>query len=166
MAITLRPVAALLLALAPLTAGGWTATVLRISDGDSLVVQQGGQRFQVRLACIDAPELQQAPWGTMARNYLESRLPPGREVQLRPVDRDRYGRTVAEVISEINIGLALVEDGQAFVERRHLEGCDALEYMEAEARAARRRYGIWQQPGGITRPWLMRQRRKLASSAE
>jgi endonuclease YncB( thermonuclease family) len=141
--------------------GGTTdsATVLRIADGDSLLVQQGSRQIQVRLACIDAPELQQAPWGAMARSYLETRLPPGRQVQLRPVDRDRYGRTVAEVISEINIGLAMVEDGQAFVERRHLNGCDALEYLEAEARAARHRYGIWQQPGGISRPWQVRQRR-------
>jgi len=122
-------------------------------------VQQGNRQIQVRLACIDAPELQQAPWGAMARSYLKTRLPPGRQVQLRPLDRDRYGRTVAEVISEINIGLAMVEDGQAFVERHHLKGCDALEYLEAEARAARRHYGIWQQPGGISRPWQVRQRR-------
>lgn len=119
-----------------------------------------GQIIQVRLACIDAPELQQHPWGAMARTYLASRLPRGHEVQLNPIDRDRYGRTVAEVIGEINIGLAMVEDGQAFVERRHLRGCDAKEYLDAEARAARRRYGIWQQPGGITRPWQARQGRK------
>lgn len=156
----------LLLSLAPLPPGAGGARVVRISDGDSLVVHQGGQRLQVRLACIDAPELQQTPWGSMARSYLESRLPPGSQVQLRPVDRDRYGRTVAEVIGEINIGLALVEDGQAFVERRHLDGCDAQEYLEAEARAARRRYGIWQEPGGIARPWLVRQKRRSGSRTE
>lgn len=151
---------------ATLGGAGDRATVLRIADGDSLLVQQGNQRVHVRLACIDAPELQQAPWGTMARSSLETRLPPGRQVQLRPVDRDRYGRTVAEVISEINIGLVMVEDGQAFVERHHLNGCDAVDYLEAEARAARHRYGIWQQPGGITRPWLVRKRRSTARSAE
>ena len=167
----MRSIAFLLawLALMPSTVLGGTAdnaTVLRIGDGDSLLVQQGSRQIRVRLACIDAPELQQAPWGAMAQSYLESRLPPGREVRLRPVDLDRYGRVVAQVIGEINIGLTLVEDGQAFVERSRLNGCDAHEYLEAEARAARRRYGIWQQPGGITRPWLVRQRRKLARSAK
>jgi endonuclease YncB( thermonuclease family) len=50
---------------------------------------------------------------------------------------DRYGRTVAEVIGEINIGLALVEDGQAFAYRQYLSGCNAREYLDAEVRASR-----------------------------
>jgi endonuclease YncB( thermonuclease family) len=45
-----------------------------------------------------------------------------------------YGRTVAEVISDIN--LVLVEDGQAFAYRRDLGSCDAREYRDAEYRAS------------------------------
>ena len=48
---------------------------------------------------------------------------------------DRYGRTVAGVISEININLAMVEDGQSFAYRQYLSGCDAREYLDAECRA-------------------------------
>jgi len=36
-----------------------------------------------------------------------------------------YGRTVAEVISDININLVLVEDGQAFAYWRDLGSCEA-----------------------------------------
>ena len=36
------------------------------------------------------------------------RLPRGREVSIQPHTTDRYGRTVAEVISDINIGQAMV----------------------------------------------------------
>ena len=75
---------------------------------------------------------------------------------------DRYGRTVAEVISDININLALVEDGQAFVYRQYLGGCDAKEYLDAEFRASRRRYGVWQVEGGITRPWNFRKGRRYS----
>jgi len=75
---------------------------------------------------------------------------------------DRYGRTVAEVISDINIGLAMVEDGQAFAYRQYLGGCDATEYLDGEFRASRRRYGVWQVEGGITRPWDFRRGRSGA----
>ncbi|MCX5944827.1 MAG: thermonuclease family protein [Cyanobacteria bacterium] len=59
---------------------------------------------------------------------------------LRPQTVDRYGRTVAEVIGEINLGLATVEDGMAFAYRKYLGQCDAKEYLDAEFRASRSRY--------------------------
>ncbi|MEX1317080.1 MAG: thermonuclease family protein, partial [Synechococcaceae cyanobacterium] len=128
------------------------ATVLSIGDGDTLRVRRDGHAITVRLACIDAPEMAQRPHGQRARDYLRMRLPIGSSVRLDEKSTDRYGRTVAEVISEINIGLALVEDGQAFAYRQYLSDCDAREYLDAEFRASRRRHGVWQVPGGITRP--------------
>ena len=131
---------------------GLSATVLSIGDGDTIRVRQSGQAVTVRLACIDAPETAQSPHGKQARSYLQQRLPVGREVSLEVKTTDRYGRSVAEVISDININLVLVEDGQAFAYRQYLSGCDAKEYLDAEYRASRRRYGVWQVEGGITRP--------------
>ena len=133
--------------------GIFRATVLSVGDGDTLRVSTGGRALTIRLACIDAPETAQAPWGQMSRAYLMQRLLRGREVIIQPHTIDRYGRTVAEVISDININLVMVEDGQAFVDRHHLSGCDAKEYFDAEYRASRHRYGVWQVEGGITRPW-------------
>jgi endonuclease YncB( thermonuclease family) len=101
----------------------------------------------------------QRPYGQQDRSYLQQRLPVGREVSLDVKTTDRYGRSVAEVISDININLAMVEDGQAFAYRQYLGGCDAKEYLDAEYRASRRRYGVWQLPGGITRPWDFRRGR-------
>lgn len=131
-------------------------TVLSIGDGDTIRIRQAGRTLAVRLACIDAPEMAQSPWGAQARRYLQQRLPIGRVVSLDIKGTDRYGRTVAEVISEINVNLVLVEDGLAFADRRFLASCDAREYQAAEFRASRRRYGIWQVEGGITRPWEFR----------
>jgi endonuclease YncB( thermonuclease family) len=137
---------------------GWggplqAATVLSIGDGDTIRVLDGGKRISVRLACIDAPEMDQAPYGEQARRYLQSRLRIGSNVRLIPKAIDRYGRTVAEVIGAVNLNLAMVEDGQAFAYRKHLGQCDSREYLDAEFRASRSRYGVWQVPGGITRPW-------------
>ena len=143
-------------------AQGVKATVLSIGDGDTIRVRQSGRAVTVRLACIDAPETAQSPYGQQARTYLQQRLPIGREVSLDIKTTDRYGRSVAEVFSESNINLALVEDGQAFAYRQYLSGCDAKAYLEAEYRASRRRYGIWQVEGGITRPWDFRRSRRSA----
>ena len=107
-------------------------------------------------------ETAQAPYGQQARTYLQQRLPIGREVSLNLKTTDRYGRSVAEVISEININLALVVDGKAFAYRQYLSGCDAKAYLEAEERASSARLGVWQVPGGITRPWDFRRGRRAA----
>ena len=138
------------------------ATVLSIGDGDTIRVRQDGKAITVRMACIDAPETAQSPYGQQSRRYLQQRLPVGSAVRLDEKTTDRYGRLVAEVISEININLALVEDGQAFAYRQYLGNCNAREYLDAEYRANRRRYGVWQVEGGITRPWEFRKSRRAA----
>ena len=143
-------------------AASYKATALSVGDGDTLRVQAGGRSITIRLACIDAPETAQAPWGQQSRAYLMQRLPRGREVSIHPHSTDRYGRTVAEVISDINIGLVMVEDGQAFAYRRYLSGCDAKEYLDAEFRASRHRYGVWQVEGGIILPWEFRRQNAAA----
>jgi len=137
-------------------ASGLPATVLAISDGDSIRVRLHGQLRRMRLACIDAPELDQVPQGADSRAYLQTRLRQGSQVRLLPYDTDRHGRLVAEVIGDTNLNLALVEDGQAFVYPKHVHQCNAEEFRAAERRASRASLGIWGFPGGITRPWQFR----------
>ena len=141
---------------------GLSATVLSVGDGDTIRVRMNGKPITVRLACIDAPETAQQPYGQQARSYLQQRLPLGSTLKLEQKTTDRYGRLVAEVFKGINMNLAMVEDGQAFVYRQYLSGCDAKEYLDAEFRASRRRYGVWQVEGGITRPWDFRKSRSAA----
>ena len=140
-----------------------STTIVSIGDGDTIRVRQAGKALTVRLACIDAPATAQGPYGQQARAYLQQRLPIGRKVSLEVKATDRYGRTVAEVISGININLALVEAGLAFAYRQYLGGCDAKAYLEAEERASRSRLGVWQVQGGITRPWDFRRRLRSAA---
>ncbi|MEB3302881.1 MAG: thermonuclease family protein [Cyanobacteriota bacterium] len=141
---------------------GPEATVVSVGDGDSIRVRKGGTVISVRLACIDAPELVQQPYGEAARRVLEQRLPTGSAVRLNEKTTDRHGRLVAEVFNGININLAMVEDGHAFVFRKYQSNCDARAFLDAEGRASRRRYGVWRVEGGITRPWdFRRQHREL-----
>ncbi len=76
--------------------------VLSIADGDTVTVNEAGARLKVRLACIDAPELSQTPYGQASRQALQSLLPLGSQVTLRIKATDRYGRTVAELLTGKN----------------------------------------------------------------
>ena len=60
------------------------------------------------------------------------------------------------MFSDINVNLALVEDVQAVAYSKSIGQCDAKDYLAAEYRATCRRYGVWQVPGDITRPWDFR----------
>ena len=59
-----------------------SATVLSIGDGDTIRVLDQGRRITVRLACIDAPEMAQAPDGAQSRANLQTRLRIGTPVTL------------------------------------------------------------------------------------
>ena len=132
------------------------ATVLSIGDGDTISVLERGQKLKVRLACIDAPETAQSPYGMATRNQLKALLPHGSMVSLRVQAVDRYGRSVAEVFGKGPINLAMVQSGQAFVYRQYLGRCDRQAYLAAERQAQAQRLGVWAVPGGITRPWDFR----------
>ena len=69
----------------PVDAYASTTTVLSIGDGDTLRVQALGRTITVRLACIDAPEMAQSPWGQKARQHLQALAPIGSAVELRGV---------------------------------------------------------------------------------
>jgi len=134
------------------------AEVISIGDGDTLSVTEGSQRIKVRLACIDAPESSQLPYGKTARQALKDLLPVGSDVTLRSKATDRYGRNIAEVIRNgSNINQSLVESGNAFAYWQYIKGCDRLTYFRLETYARLRGLGVWSVPDGIQRPWDYRQ---------
>ena len=47
-------------------------SVLLIGDYDTISVTEGNQRIKVRLACIDAPETLQTPYGLEARKQFHN----------------------------------------------------------------------------------------------
>lgn len=148
--IRFAPLALLLLLAGPATA----ATVLSVGDGDTMRVVDGGKRLTIRMACIDAPETAQRPYGAASRQRLQELAPVGSAVTLRPQTIDKYGRTVAEVFRDgQNVNLAMVSSGAAFAYRKYLAACDGSAYLAAEASAQRQRVGVWAVPGGIQRPW-------------
>jgi micrococcal nuclease len=98
---------------------------------------------------IDAPELAQA-WGPPSQRFA-SNLLLNHEVELRPIEKDRYGRTVAQVTLDDNRDLArvMVEAGMAFHYERYSVDPVALADLEQQAHAENR--GLWGF-GGEMRP--------------
>ena len=86
---------------------GDPATVVRVIDGDTIVVRRDGQEETVRLLNIDTPEKKHPNkavqcLGPEATQALETLLRPGDDVVLRyDLERtDRYGRTLAGVFED------------------------------------------------------------------
>lgn len=142
---------------APALATDQMATVLSVGDGDTITVRPAqGKNITIRLACIDAPELKQAPWGAQSRSRLQALLPVNTLVTYRVKDTDRYGRVVAEVFNgSANVNLALVQEGQAVAYREYLAKCDGPGYLAAEGDAKKRRIAFWKQSRPVM-PWDFR----------
>lgn len=146
---------ALLLMAAPAVA----ERVLRVKDGDTLVVTSAGREVVVQLADADAPELRQ-PRGREASTVLAS-LVAGRDVTLQLVDIDVYGRMVAYVLVDGgNVNAEMVRRGLAWVPRRY-DPPLALVQLEYEAQAARR--GVWADPEPMP-PWAWRKHARATSA--
>ena len=134
-------------------------TVVRVKDGDSLVVDSNGREAEVRLADIDAPEFNQ-PRGDEARDALQS-LVAGKEVRLALVGGDAYRRIVAHVfVGEVDVNAELVRRGLAWV-RRAYDPAPSLVALEDGARQARR--GLWADEDPVP-PWIWRKTKQSDGS--
>jgi len=147
-------------------APSYAAIVLSIGDGDTITITNGAQKTRVRLACIDAPETSQTPYGMESRQALQRFLPIGTEVNVRSKATDRYGRTVGEILKgSTNINQQRVASGNAFVYWQYISGCDRQTYSRLENDARLRKLGVWSVPGGIQRPWDYRRSRRGGSTS-
>lgn len=148
--------------------GAFEAKLAAVSDGDSIrVIDRNGRSRRVRLAYIDAPELQQAG-GTAARDALR-RLLAGQTLQIRVIEQDQYGRDVAQVFAEgKDVGLSQIENGQAWhyasYAKRGQNKIDYARYAYAQAVAGQERRGLWQ-AADPQAPWAYRKAQRTASPA-
>lgn len=118
--------------------------VARIVDGDTIECAESGS---VRLLLVDAPEMDQGPFGAVAKTALESLLPLGATTQLEiDVDpNDQYDRILAyvhladgRIVNEelLRMGVAVVS-----VYPPNVKYVERFRAVSAEAIAAKR--GLW-----------------------
>lgn len=126
--------------------------VVRVRDGDSIVVLRGGIGIEVRLDGIDCPELAQA-FGRKAKKFTTG-LTFRKAVRLVGKGKDRYDRELAEVFlpDGRSLNRELVAAGLAWWYRKYSTD-RTLETLEQTARLAR--CGLWAEQNPVP-PWDFR----------
>jgi len=123
------------------------AQVVSVRDGDTITVLIDDRREQVRLIGIDAPELDQVPWGVQARDALRG-LVDGKTVRLETdvTVRDQYKRLLAYVyVGEMLVNLEMVRQGEAVIYTVPPNVAYVDDYRKAQAEAREAGRGVWNQ---------------------
>ena len=130
-------------------------------DGDTFILQADNQYHRIRLASIDAPELDQ-PYGLEAKRVL-SKLVYNKSVIAQVIETDKYGRKVAKVYAENkNASRYMLEHGAAWhYGYFNIFSEEFEQYQYLEQTAHKNRIGLWQQPTP-TPPWVWRKTKKQA----
>lgn len=138
----------------PVPAGAQEATVVRVVDGDSVVLRGRGvgplpaPPTRARVLLVDTPEVHgdQECFRAQASDRAAELLPEGALVQVA-ADRDpedRFGRALLHVWADgVNVGEVLVREGYAsvLVVRPNERYLDAFQRAQAQARDAD--LGLW-----------------------
>ncbi|MEJ8837801.1 thermonuclease family protein [Ramlibacter sp. AN1133] len=144
------------------------AKVVYVDDGDTLVaLLPDHQQLKVRLANIDAPETGHGhcrpgqPHSDQSGRRL-AELVKGRQVELRCMDTDRYGRSVCDVVmGSTTANRILVQEGLAWANRGGNGYVRDRAVYELEDRARAAHVGLWQDRSP-TPPWVWRHTEWLA----
>ena len=132
----------------------FAAFVAAVADGNTIIVlNQEQQRGTIRLYGINCPEGGQA-FGRRAREAT-AKVVFGKAVTARPMDTDRYGRTVAVVLMSDGKSLNehLVREGLAWVYPQYCKQediCAPLRKLEQAAKEQKK--GLWADKAPVP-PW-------------
>jgi micrococcal nuclease len=126
-------------------------TVVRVIDGDTIIVNFNGRKERVRLIGINTPEINQPgkagePYGRKAADFMQ-RLLRGKRVKLvfDIGTRDKYGRLLAYVyLSEGTfVNAKLVSEGYAQVMTVPPNVRYADEFVKLQRKAREAGRGLW-----------------------
>lgn len=133
--------------------------VVSVKDGDTIVVLKDQEQITIRLEGIDCPESGQA-FGNKAKQAC-SELCFGKTVTVKATGKDRYGRTLAQIVLPDGKELhrELVRQGYAWWYRKYSND-ERLGQLEADARNDRR--GLWADANPVA-PWDWRAEKRSKS---
>ena len=125
--------------------GPVSARVLSVHDGNTITVQLEDRKEKVRLIGIDAPGIDQAPWGVQARDALRG-LVDSKTVRLETdiTERDQYRRLLAYVyVGEMLVNAEMVRQGQAVLYTVPPNVAHVEDYQKAQQEAREAGRGVW-----------------------
>lgn len=144
-------------------AAAYYATVVGVSDGDTItVLDESKRQHKIRLQGIDAPEKRQ-PFGQRSKASLSEQV-HFKRVELECGKTDRYSREICVVYRDgLDVNLEQVRSGMAwwYVQYQNEQTAtqrEAYRVAEQEARTAKR--GLWSD-SAATPPWEYRRSQKM-----
>lgn len=140
-------------------AGGETAVVERVLDGDTVILR--GWRERVRLANIDAPEMAHGhrqpgqPFSVQSTKWLTRKV-QGKPVAVRCVDEDHYGRQICNLyLQGEHVNRELVRAGLAWANTASARYLRDKSILAVQREAQEQRHGLWVD-GQPVAPWKWR----------
>jgi endonuclease YncB( thermonuclease family) len=131
----------------------WEGKTVAVLDGDTIDIIQDGRATRIRLAGIDAPEKSQA-YGQAAKK-LCAELCFGKSVKVVSTEKDRYGRTIADVyVDKIWVNKKLIEEGLAWHYKKY---SSSVELSAAEQKAKAEKLRLWKDADPVA-PWDFRKK--------
>ncbi len=138
---------------------GGKATVIKIIDGDTILVMYQTKSIKVRLWGIDTPEYRQ-PFSKKASMFTR-KMVSGKSVLLDEKDRDDYGRMVAIVKmgSGESLNEELIKAGFAWVHIYYCKEAICSSWYGYEKEARLKKKGLWSERDPVP-PWVWKRRKR------
>ena len=125
------------------------ARVIAVMDSDTVLVLRDGNKIKVRMANIDAPELEQAHGKESRQSLVERVLQKQGRIKSQAVDS--YGRMIAELsVDGRSVNEEQLQNGMAW-EYSHYHSNKRLLSLTREAQQAQR--GLWGKPAIAPEQW-------------
>jgi micrococcal nuclease len=128
-------------------------SVIKVHDGDTVTLMVNGKMRKTRLIGIDAPEMNQRPWGRQAKEHLIDIMNHTDwlvTVETDEVKQDKYGRALVYLWTKNNelINERMVRDGYAVLFTIKPNVRYGAAFSRAEKLARQEMKGIWG-PNGL-----------------
>jgi micrococcal nuclease len=133
------------------------AKIVKVNDGDTVIIRTEGKTYRTRLIGIDAPEMGQEPWGRKAKKHLRELLNGSGgmvRVEMDVTKYDKYDRLLAYLWlnDKTLINELMLRDGYAVLftiqpNSKHVDRLKKAQYTARENRS-----GIWGPYGLTERP--------------
>jgi len=133
----------------------FSAKVMEVVDGDTIILWHNNRKERVRLNGVVCPVKTQ-PYGGQAKRFTSFMI-QGKDVTVRVVGKDQNGSTVGNVILRDgqDLNRELIKEGLAWWDRKPSPTNEGLGQLEEIARAEKR--GLWADPHPVP-PWEWKKR--------
>ena len=133
----------------------FSAKVMEIVDGDTIILWHKNQQEKIQLNGVVCPDKRQ-PYGGQAKRFTSFMI-QGKDVRVRVVGKDQNGSTIGDVILQDGqeLNKELVKEGLAWSDRKQSTN-QSLGQLEDIARAEKR--GLWADPHPVP-PWEWKKQR-------